>query len=103
MMSKAGVIELFPRSNDDIRISNFRCVLLEVRTPIRAASGMGHWRGMNTVTCHTDYYYYCYITKLYRLLPIHEFQTQVILLILDYYWQNTGITDYRNADKLTDQ
>jgi len=44
-MSRANVIWLFSRSNNGIRISEFN-VLLEVRTLVWAASGMGHWRKM---------------------------------------------------------
>ena len=101
IVSGVDVIRSLLHSSNDICISEFWCVLLDC-TLVRAASGMGHWRKIITITCDIDYSY-CYITKLYRLLLIHEFQTQLILLILDYYWQNTDITDHMNNDILTNQ
>jgi len=41
-MLGANVIRSLPRSNNGIFIPEFGCVLLKVRTPVRAASGMRH-------------------------------------------------------------
>jgi len=74
-MSAADVIRSLPRPDNGIRVSEFGRVLLEVRTPIQTASGMGHWRGMIIITVDTDYYYNCYILKLFQLPTVQESQT----------------------------
>jgi len=56
-MSEADVIRSLPRPDNGIRMSEFGCILLKVRTPVRTASGMRHWRGMIIITIDTDYYY----------------------------------------------
>ena len=71
-MSEADVIRSLPRPDNGVRISEFGYVLLEVRTPVRTASGMGNWRGMVIVTIDTDY---CYIIKLFQLPTVQESQT----------------------------
>ena len=63
-MLGADVIRSLPHPDNGIRVSEFECFLLEVRTLLRTASGMGHWRGMIIITIDTDYYY-CYIIKLF--------------------------------------
>jgi len=73
-MSEVDVIRSLLRPDNGIRVSVFRCVLLDVRTPVRTASGIGHWRGMVIITIDIDYYY-CYIIKLFQLPTIQEFQT----------------------------
>jgi len=45
-MSGADVIRSLLRSDNGIRISESRCTMLEVRTQVWTASGMGHWREM---------------------------------------------------------
>ena len=73
-MSGADVIRLLSCPDNGTRLSEFRCILLEVRTPVRTASGMGNWRGMVIVTIDIDYYY-CYIIKLFQFPTVQESQT----------------------------
>jgi len=74
IISGANVIRSLPRPDNGVRVSEFGYVLLEVRTPVRTASGMGNWRGMVIVTIDTDYYY-CYIIKLFQFPTVQESQT----------------------------
>ena len=41
-MSGTDVIRSLPRSNNGNHITEFEYVLLEVQSPVRTASGMGH-------------------------------------------------------------
>ena len=53
-MSGVNVIQSLARLNNGNRKSKFGCVLLEIHSPVRTASVMGHWKRMIKITGDTD-------------------------------------------------